>query len=251
VGVVVAAPLTAGVAGVGTIGAAAGAGVQSPGVAPAALTLGTYDVFVDGVADGTITFAPDFTYTSTISTNDAGSFIEMGKSITFDVNSGMDSGGQCVFVGNVTSKTTIDSRADPGRYACPGFPSTGTWYVKGSGANAVGALPGVSAVSELASAPSSFSTGKYTFWVNDNNAGKVTYANGHRWSGLVDADNGSFAASGYAFGMLISGGAAGDIGCLFVGTVSSTGINSSADPAPYTGCAGEDVQVGVWWAKKK
>jgi hypothetical protein len=251
VGVVAAASLATGLAGAGTLGAGAGASAQTPAVAPAALTLGTYNVFVNGGADGTITFAPNFTYTSTIDGNDAGSWVQMGKSITFDINSGFDSGKQCVFAGNLTSKTTVDSRANPATYSCPGYPADGTWFLKGSGAGAVQTSRGDSDTSELASSPSSFSTGKYVFFVNETKFGKITYANDDTWSGTDDGDSGSWDASGNAFGMLISGGNADDIGCLFVGTLSSTGLNSSASPAPYTGCQGKDIQVGIWWAKKK
>ena len=233
-----------------TIGA--GPAVHAPAVAPAVLTLGTYKIFLNGASAGTISFAPDFTYTSTIDGGDAGSWIEMNDSFTLDFTSGVDSGQGCVFAGNVTSTTTIDSAADPGTYACPGLPATGTWYVKGSGSSPAQASSALSVAPGSAVSSSGFSTGRYSFFENDVRIGRVTYAHGHTFTSTVDeSDSGSWAASGKAFGMVITGGAAADAGCLFVGTVSSTGLNSSADPAPYTECDGADTQVGIWWAKKK
>ncbi len=236
--------------GAGDVTVGARAPAQASGVAPALLTVGTYKVFVNGGAAGTISFASNFTYSSEISGNDAGRWIDAGKSITLDVTAGKDSQKGCVFVGNLTSKTTIDSAASPGRYSCPGSVN-GTWYVKGSGAAGDPAPTGASAASGLASSSSSFATGKYVFWANDTNFGTLTYAGGHTFSGLAEDDTGSWAVSGAAFAMVVTAGDASDLGCLFVGTLTSTGVNSSAGPAPYTGCEGDDVVDGTWWAKAK
>jgi hypothetical protein len=253
IGLIGALSLAAGVAGATAIGA--GIPTRAPAIAPTGLTVGSYKVFVNGAGDGTISFASNYTYSSGISGDDAGSWIEAGKTIIFDVTSGTDTGSGCVFVGNLTSKTTINSAASPGKYSCPGHPANGTWYVKGAGAAAAQAPSGDSVDSAHAAATSGFATGKYTMWAVVEGAtinfGKVTYANGHTFSGTTDDDSGSWAASGTAFGMLITSGNSDDVGCLFVGTLTSTGINSSAAPAPYTGCNGDDTVDGTWWAKEK
>jgi hypothetical protein len=252
-GLIGALSLAAGTAGATAVGA--GTPTQAPAAAPAGLTVGSYRVFLNGTSDGTISFASNFTYSSEISGDDAGSWIGVGKSIIFDVTSGGDSGFGCVFVGNLTSKTTINSAASPGKYSCPGHPANGTWYVKGTGAGAAKTSTSASAASTSVPTAGDFATGKYTMWAvvggSTINFGKIIYANGHTFSGTTDDDSGSWAVSGTAFGMLISSGSSDDVGCLFVGTLSSTGINSSASPAPYTGCQGDDTVDGTWWAKEK
>jgi hypothetical protein len=249
VGLVAAASLTTGVAGASTtIGA--GTSAQTPAVAPAAFTVGTYTAFLNGSMNGTISFASNFTYTSTIEGNDAGSWIDVGKRIVFDVTSGTDASGQCIFVGNVTSKTSIGSAASPGKFSCPGLPVNGTWYVKGSGSGAVHASTGLSAASGSAAAPSVFSIGKYELFVNGAKFSKLTYDNGHSFT-LTVGNNGTWETAGNAFGMEITGGAEGNVGCLFVGTLSPTGINSAPRPGPFTGCSGGDTIQGDWSAAKK
>jgi hypothetical protein len=248
VGLVGAASLTTGVAGAGTFGA--GTSALTPAVAPAAFSVGTYTAFLNGSMNGTISFASNFTYTSTIEGNDAGSWVDVGKSIVFDVTSGTDASGKCVFVGSVTSTTTISSATKPGKFSCSGFAVNGTWYVKGSGSGAVHASTGLSGVSGVAASPSAFSTGKYELLINGGKFGKITYNSGHSFTMAV-GNSGPWATAGNAFGMEITDGPEANVGCLFVGTLSATGINSSASPGPFTGCSGEDTVLGDWSAKKK
>jgi len=253
VGLVGAASLVAGLASASTIGA--GTSARAPAVASAALRVGTYKFIMNGSDQGTISFAADFTYTSTLDGDDAGVWVQAGKSFTFDITSGADISRECVFIGTLTSKTAIGSASSPGRYACPGVGSSGTWYVKSSGAGAVQTSTGVSDTVGSATSASTFATGKYTLFANGSQFGKITYASGHTFSGTVDDDSGSWAAGGNAFGMEITENNGGsfpdDVGCLFVGTLSSAGINSSASPGPYTGCGGGTSAVSMWWAKKK
>jgi hypothetical protein len=249
IGLVAGSSVAAGLAGAGTVGA--GTPARATAVAPGLLTVGPYKVFLNGVAAGTITFASNFKYSSDMDGHDAGRWIDAGQSITFDVTAGADAGHGCVFVGNLTSKTTIDTAARPGKYSCPGAAVNGTWYVKRSGAGTSRRLTGTSAVPGVAPSAGGFATGKYAFWANNTDFGTVTYANGHTFSGTSDDDGGSWVVSGRAFAMMVSAGGASDLGCLFVGTLTSTGVNSSASPAPYTGCEGDDLVDGTWWAKAK
>ena len=99
----------------------------SPGATP--LKPGTYNWFIDGLDRGTITFASDNTYSSTFG-GDSGTWVQAGRTSGLSVTGGNDAGGVCVFAGHVSnSGKAISFAAKPGDWACPGFHSSGTFYI--------------------------------------------------------------------------------------------------------------------------
>jgi hypothetical protein len=96
------------------------------------ITPGTYKWKLTNSGDKskglTITFSAGNTYTSTLSTDDSGSWVEAGKAITFDITAGGDTGQDCLFAGKVSaSGTSIGTTANPGTWVCPGYGTSGTW----------------------------------------------------------------------------------------------------------------------------
>ena len=62
---------------------------------------GTYLWTEDGYYSGNITIASGNTYTSTLSGNDSGAWVQAGSAVAFSISSGVDSGIGCLEVGKV------------------------------------------------------------------------------------------------------------------------------------------------------
>ncbi len=245
----VAAVATAAAACLLAVGVSAGAagarslGVSGPGrpaaPAPAGFKGGTDDLIVDG-ARYAITFSADYDWTSDFDGGDGGQWVDDATSIALSVTAGDDAGANCVFAGTVTGKHSIGSATAPGKYGC--IAGKGSWYVTAQSSPAVGG----------AVAPATFSKGTYTLVVNDVNGGTITFGGQNAFTSNFDGDDaGTWASGGSAFGFLVSSGAVGDVGCLFVGTVLAgrSGISSNARQSPYI-CPGGGI-AGTWYAKKK
>ena len=94
------------------------------------IILGTYNWVVDGSYSGNITFAGDDTYTSTLSTDDSGGWVQGGKSVALTINGGTDGGGGCLFVGKSNrAGTAIGTTSTPGNWVCPGYATKGTFVI--------------------------------------------------------------------------------------------------------------------------
>ena len=94
------------------------------------IILGTYNWVVDGDYSGNITFAGDDTYTSTLSSDDSGGWVQGGKSVALTVNAGTDGGGGCLFVGKSNGAgTAIGTTSNPGNWVCPGYATKGTFVI--------------------------------------------------------------------------------------------------------------------------
>ncbi len=101
------------------------------GVAPrTSLVLGSYKWFIHGAKAGTITYAADNAWSSTY-TGDGGFWVQSRKTVAMAMTAGNDRTGGCIFAGKVnTTGTGIGTATAPGAWVCPGFSSSGTWYVK-------------------------------------------------------------------------------------------------------------------------
>ena len=94
------------------------------------IVLGTYNWVVDGDYSGNITFASGDTYTSTLSSDDSGSWVQGGKSVALTVNGGSDGDGGCLFVGKSNGAgTAIGNVSTPGNWVCPGYATKGTFVI--------------------------------------------------------------------------------------------------------------------------
>jgi hypothetical protein len=91
------------------------------------LVVGTYNIFLDGDEDGTITFTSSHTFT--MSEGDSGTWVAAGKSFAMSITGGSDELGDCLFAGKLNKAGTgIDSSANPGNWACFSISISGTWY---------------------------------------------------------------------------------------------------------------------------
>ncbi len=94
---------------------------------------GTYRWTVNGGILGgkphrQITLAKNSTYTSTLSGNDSGTWVQGGSAVALSIHGGNDGDEGCLFVGkgNKTG-TAIGTTAKPGHRVCPGYEESGTF----------------------------------------------------------------------------------------------------------------------------
>ena len=108
---------------------------------------GKYSFFVNGANDGKIKFAAGNTFTAAID-GDSGTWVQTSNTAGMVFTGGSDAAGGCVFAGHVNDTgLNISTAAKPGNWACPGFGSSGTFYIaKASGATASQAHGNVFAV---------------------------------------------------------------------------------------------------------
>ncbi len=103
------------------------------GVRPATagpIVPGTYLWTEDGYYSGNITIASGNTYTSTLSGNDSGAWVQGGSAYAMSISSGVDSGIGCLEVGKVNSTgTAVGTTAKPGSWACPGTGTSGYFVI--------------------------------------------------------------------------------------------------------------------------
>ena len=91
---------------------------------------GSYTWTEDGFYSGSIAIASGNTYTSTLSGNDSGTWVQSGKTFSLSITGGVDSGIGCLEVGPVNSTgTAVGTTAKPGKWACPGTGTTGTFVI--------------------------------------------------------------------------------------------------------------------------
>ncbi len=144
--------------------------------------------------------------------------------------------------------TRISSAAKPGSWACPGFESSGTFYVGPVPPGASAAPAAGSAFARPGAAPATAGPivpGSYTWTEDGYYSGSITIASGNTYtSTLTGDDSGSWAQAGNTFALNITGGPDSGIGCLEVGAVNSTGtaVGTTAKPGkwacPGTGTTG-------------
>jgi hypothetical protein len=92
---------------------------------------GRYKWTEDGYYSGIMTVATNNTYTSTLSGNDSGTWVQSGSAFAFSITGGFDSSFLCVEVGKVNhTGTAVGTATKPGNWACPGSGATGTFVLK-------------------------------------------------------------------------------------------------------------------------
>jgi len=223
-----------------------------PAVQPGASPVGTYTWYFNGSAGGTINLLADYTFTSTDSTNDSGGWVQSGdgKLMALSINGGSDTAQyDCVFVAKMTAAGSLGNAAKPGHYSCPGT-GNGTFYAVPGSSSARPSARSNAAVGSTASSLS-FTPGKYNLFVVGQKLGNLNFTKGNEFTSNIYNDAGSWVTSGNAFAMTITSTsqvAPNAAGCVFVGALTSTGLNSTAAPDPYV--CGETLQ-GDWWAIKK
>jgi hypothetical protein len=75
-----------------------------------------------------ITLASNSTYTSTLSSNDSGTWVQGGSAVALSIRLGNDGDEGCLFVGKGnTTGTAIGTTAKPGHWVCPGYEESGTF----------------------------------------------------------------------------------------------------------------------------
>ncbi len=91
---------------------------------------GTYLWTEDGYYSGNISIASGNTYTSTLSGNDSGAWVQGGSAFALSISGGVDSGIGCLEVGKVnTTGTAVGTTAKPGNWACPGTGTSGYFVI--------------------------------------------------------------------------------------------------------------------------
>jgi hypothetical protein len=202
---------------------------------------GTYEWYVNGSPDGTVTIAPNNTFTSSIG-SDSGTWVQAGETFGMLITGGGDAGAGCIFAGHVLAANEVSYAAKPGHWVCPGF-SSGTFYIApvppAASANQAqtdpftvhGAVP-MSAGKVLA--------GKYKWVLDGDYPGVMKVATTNTYTSTLSGnDSGTWEQSGSAASFSILGGNDGAGGCLMVGKVNHTGtaVGTSANPGNWV-CPG-------------
>lgn len=246
----------AGVIGVGA-GLAGAAPVGDPlqhstgDVQPNAIPIipGTYEWYVDGTPDGTITISSGNTFTSTLA-GDSGTWAQASNTFGLTITGGGDAGGGCVFAGHVNDTgMNVSTAAKPGHWTCTGYGTSGTFYIAQapaapSAAQARGDALAHSGVLPMTSAK--VLPGTYKWTEDGYYSGKMSIASGNTYTSTLSGnDSGSYVQDGSAFAFNISGGVDSGIGCLEVGKVNKTGtaVNPGNWACPGTGTSGYFVLV--------
>ena len=208
---------------------------ESPDTTP--LKPGTYNWFIDGLDGGTITFASNNTYTSTLDGGDSGTWVQAGKTTGLSITGGNDAGGVCVFAGHVSNTgKAISYAAKPGDWACPGFGSSGTFYIN-KGASAAGEYTGALARAGVRPRTAGHIVpGTYTWTIDGDFSGSMNIASGNTYTITMSVDDsGTWAQGGSAFAFSISEGTDEQGGCLEVGKVNTTGtaVGTTAKPGNW------------------
>jgi hypothetical protein len=209
---------------------------------------GTYEWFVNGGAAGTISLASNNTFTSTVDTNDSGTWEQAGNTFGMWITGGTDGAAACVFAGHVnTTGTGMSTAAHPGSWACPGYGSSGTFYI-GPVAAASATQAHSDAFARLGVQPRTSANlllGRYKWTEDGYYSGIMTIAAGNTYTSTLSGnDSGSWVQNGSAAAFSITGGVDSGIGCLSVGKVNTTGtdVGTATNPGnwacPGTGTTG-------------
>ena len=197
---------------------------------------GTYNWFIDGLDRGTITFASNNTYTSTFG-DDSGTWVQAGRTAGLSITGGNDAGGVCVFAGHVSNTgKAISYAAKPGDWACPGYGSSGTFYIT-KGAPAAGEHTGALARAGVRPRTAGHIVpGTYTWTIEGDFSGSMSIASNNTYTITMSVDDsGTWAQGGSAFAFSISEGTDEQGRCLEVGKVNTTGtaVGTTAKPGNW------------------
>jgi hypothetical protein len=212
-------------------------------VSPDAVGLvpGTYIFFINGAADGSITFAANHTFTADVG-GDSGTWAQAGKTAGFSITAGADATAGCIFAGHVNDTGTgISFAAKPGHWICPGI-TGGTFFVEPGPDVATSQTHGA-ALAQSGVQPDTAGAvkpGTYKWAINGTVDGKITFAKHNTYTSTLDTnDSGSWVQGGSAVAISITGGSDSTGNCLFVGKGNHTGtaIGTTAKPGNWV-CAG-------------
>jgi hypothetical protein len=221
-------------------------GAVEPNAVP--FSPGTYEWYVNGNPDGTITIASNNTFTSTVA-SDSGTWVQAGETFGLFITGGSDGGAGCTFAGHAVTSTMVSYAAKPGHWACPGYVSTGTFYiapVPSSGVNTaqVHGSP-FTAHSVAPMSAGKLLAGRYKWTEDGYYSGIMSIASHNTYTSTLSGnDAGTWVQSGSAASFSITSGVDSGIGCLEVGKVNHTGtaVGTSAKPGlwacPGTGTTG-------------
>jgi hypothetical protein len=186
---------------------------------------GTYELYIDGGADGTITIASNNTFTAQVG-SDSGTWVQAGETFGLFITGGADASAACVFAGHAITSTMVSYAANPGHWTCPGF-SNGTFYIApvppGASPKHVVHDPFTrSGVQPMAAGK--VLAGKYKWTEDGYYSGIMSVASNNTYTSTLSGDDaGTWVQSGSAASFTISSGFDSGIGCLEVGKVNHTG----------------------------
>ena len=220
------------------------AGAASPGAVP--IVPGTYKWFIDGALAGKITFSEGNTFTSTLGTNDSGSWVQSGRTVGLSITGGADALYGCVFAGHAKAMGTgISYAAKPGNWVCPTFGS-GTFYIQPAGAATTEAQSNAFTHSgAIPATAGSVVPGTYHLSFDGNPPGSITLAANNTYHSTINLDTGTWVQGGSAAALSITGGRDARDNCLLVGKVNTTGtaIGTTAKPGHYVCIGGRGTFV--------
>ncbi len=220
---------------------------MSPGtVSPDAVPIvpGTYVWFVDGQsAVYSITLASNNTFTDTAAPDDTGTWVQNNVTAALTITAGNDGPRGCIFAGHVNDTGTgISSAAKPGDWVCPGFGTTGTFYIE-PGPDTTTSQTHGDAFTRPDATPATAGKvvlGTYKWTLDGDYSGKITFHKHNAFtSTLPDSASGAWVQGGSAVALTITGGPDRGGGCLFVakGNHTGTAIGTSAQPGSWV-CPG-------------
>lgn len=233
--------------GVGTpeatpTGASTGEAVTAPAGGRTKDPIASYTLVTSNGGGGTVVLNRDGTFGSTY--GDDGFWILLNKTYALDVYSSTGSDKGCVYVGKVTT-TGMNSARHQGPVNCNGTKLK--WYaIKFTGAASTGS-PASSNGAGVDASTEAKAVGRYhalfSSGVNGNLAINPDGSYGLT-GGTVVTEGGNWASLGKTVAMTATTANA-DQGCLYVGTLSKKGINTTTW-GPYQ-CMG---YTGSWFATK-
>jgi hypothetical protein len=240
------------VVGVGLAGASQRGGAfrgNSQELRPFSLSPGTYNWFLNGSDDGTITFASNNTFTSTIDDDDSGSWVQAGRSFAFYVTAGEDAGYGCTFSGKISSSgTKVGKASKPGNYVCPAAGANGTFYLTPGGGGDTTSSADVLRRHSLVRVRNGLVAGTYNWFINGTDAGTITFASNNTFTSTVDTnDSGTWVEAGKEIALSITGGSDVDGDIVFAGKVSSSGTKIGKASKPGNWAAPGYASTGTFY----
>jgi hypothetical protein len=85
--------------------------------------------FPGGKANRHITLATKNTFSSTLTHNDSGTWVQGGSAVALSITGGADGDAGCLFVGKGNhAGTAVGTMAKPGNWICPSYATNGTFF---------------------------------------------------------------------------------------------------------------------------
>ena len=98
-----------------------------------AIVPATYNWTLDNILTKRISIASNNTFTSRLSHDDSGTWVQGGSAAALSITGGTDGAGGCLFVGKVNhTGTAVGAEGKPANWVCPGFASEGSFVIQPS-----------------------------------------------------------------------------------------------------------------------